>query len=152
MATQAIGSPWGQVAKWGLGLVALGAAVTLFGVGLRPGLAQTVPAPGSGNDIAVKARPSYSQDVQPIFNQYCVECHTGAQAPRGLRLSSYEGVMKGSQYGLMVYSGDPETSNLLVLLKRESHSQIWMPQGKPSLSPNRIRILENWIRNGAQNS
>ena len=152
MATQTMGSPWGQLAKWGLGLVAIGGAAALFGIGLRPGLAQPVAAPSYGSDVAVKASPSYALDVQPIFSQYCVECHAGAQAPRGLKLNSYEGVMKGSQFGLMVYPGDPETSNLLVLLKRESHAQIWMPLGKPSLSPNRIRILENWIRNGAQNN
>ncbi|MBI4301127.1 MAG: hypothetical protein HY664_00790 [Chloroflexi bacterium] len=107
-----------------------------------------VPQP----DIAVKGRPSYVQDIKPIFDQSCIRCHGPVDAHNGLRLDSYEGVMAGTLNGPIVYPGEPSLSNLLTLIKHESSPQIWMPYHQEELSPNRIRNIENWVKDGARDN
>lgn len=103
-------------------------------------------------DVPVVAKPSYARDIQPIFDQNCVTCHSAADAHNGLRLDSYEGVMKGTQYGPVVIPGDPELSNLRALIQHETDPSIWMPFHREQLSPHRIQNIINWIKNGAPNN
>ena len=103
-------------------------------------------------DVTVKAYPGFAKDIQPIFSQSCVACH-GSQTPyNGLSLDSYEGVMKGTQFGSVVVPGESAMSPLVGLIKHETDSKIWMPYHKEQLSPNRIKNIENWIRYGARNN
>ena len=63
---------------------------------------------------------SYSQDVKPVLDKYCLECHQVGGAgtlASGFDLSSFEGLMKGTNFGPMVIAGDSEGSNLLVLIE-----------------------------------
>ncbi len=118
-------------------IIAVAIALAIAGVFLVVG--------GVGNGT----KPSFAQDIQPILSEYCIECHGVAEANNGLRLDSYQGVMRGTQYGAIVYPGDPSLSNLLVLIKHESSPEIWMPYHRQQISPNKIQIIENWIENGA---
>lgn len=47
---------------------------------------------------------SYSRDVQPIFTEQCVACHSCYDAPCQLNLGSAEGVTRGASQ-LLVYDG-----------------------------------------------
>jgi mono/diheme cytochrome c family protein len=64
---------------------------------------------------AQKATMSYSEDIEPIFKGWCVECHQpggqGYDASR-LDLTTYQGLMTGTKFGPMVIPGDPDSSNL----------------------------------------
>lgn len=100
-------------------------------------------------DVPVVPRPSYTRDIQPIFNENCIICHGPQDAHNGLRLDSYEGVMKGTQYGPVVIPGDSSLSNLVAVLKHETDPSIWMPYHAEPLSPNRIKNIETWIDIGA---
>ena len=62
---------------------------------------------------------SFSQDVQPIINQHCVQCHQSGglgEIASGFDLTSYEGLMKGTRAGPMVIAGDIEGSRLSATL------------------------------------
>ena len=62
---------------------------------------------------------SFARDVKPTLDQYCLSCHKegGAGfAASGLDMSSYEGLMKGTNNGPMVIAGDSLGSNLIVLM------------------------------------
>lgn len=107
-----------------------------------------IPAP----DVMVKAFPSFTQDIQPIFKEFCVQCHGPQDARNGLRLDTYEGIMKGTQFGSIVVPGEPAMSPLLALIKHESDPKIWMPFHKEQLSPNRIKNIENWIKYKSPNN
>ena len=102
-------------------------------------------------DVAVKARPSFSRDILPIFLQDCLACHSAVDAHNGLRLDSYEGVMKGTQFGAVVEPGKPELSNLIAVVTRQTAPAIWMPYHGERLSPNKITNIKNWIASGARN-
>ncbi len=103
-----------------------------------------------------EAKVSYSQDVQPILDQNCVECHrTGGQGEvaSGLNLTSYEGLMKGTRNGPMIIPGDVEGSNLLVLIEGRADPSIRMPHGKNQpISKEDIQTIRTWIGQGAKNN
>lgn len=99
---------------------------------------------------------SFSQDVQPILDQHCIECHqadgAGAVAS-GFDMTSYEGLMKGTSFGPMVIAGDPEGSNVLVLMEGRADPSISMPHGQRDEVPGRdIETIRNWIEQGAENN
>ena len=99
---------------------------------------------------------SFSQDVQPIIDQHCVQCHEAGgvgEVTSGLNLTSYEGVMKGTDSGPMVIAGDVEGSNLLVLMEGRADPSISMPHGKNEPVPKKdIQIIRAWIGQGAENN
>ena len=99
---------------------------------------------------------SFSQDVQPIINQHCIQCHeSGGQGEvaSGLNLTSYENVMKGTNSGPMVIAGDVEGSNLLVLMEGRADPSISMPHGDNEPVPKKdIKTIRSWIGQGAKNN
>ena len=99
---------------------------------------------------------SFSQDVQPIIDQHCVQCHeTGGvgEVTSGLNLTSYEDVMRGTDSGPMVIAGDIEGSNLLVLMEGRADPSISMPHGQNESVPKKdIQIISTWIGQGAKNN
>lgn len=98
---------------------------------------------------------SYSADVKPLIDKYCVECHVpggeGAQAS-GFVADSYDAVMKGTKYGPVVVAGDPLSSSFYRLVAGKVDPSIQMPHGKEALSEQEIATIEGWIEQGANNN
>lgn len=101
---------------------------------------------------SVVAGPSYSRDIQPIFSAYCVRCHGSLVAENGLRLDSYENVMKGTKFGPVVVPKVSSVSTLMFVLDGTVSRQISMPQEDHRLTPNRIENVRYWIDAGAPNN
>ncbi len=98
------------------------------------------------------AAVSYASEIQPIFNRSCVNCHGGEDdgEPRleaGLNLTSYDGVLAGSEFGSVVEAGDIEGSILFEMVEAGE-----MPEEGDPLSPAEIELLRNWIVEGAENN
>lgn len=99
---------------------------------------------------------SFAKQVQPIFAQHCLECHDaggeGALAS-GLKLSSYENVLKGTKFGPVIKPGNSLSSTLVILVEGRANSAINMPHGdRPPLSKEQIQTLRQWIDQGAKNN
>jgi mono/diheme cytochrome c family protein len=103
-----------------------------------------------------EAKVSFSQDVQPILKQHCIECHQpggAGEIASGLNLTSYAGLMTGTRNGPMVIAGDVEGSNLLVLIEGRADASIKMPHGKNQMvAKEDIQTIRNWIGQGANNN
>ena len=98
---------------------------------------------------------SYKADIQPILQQYCVECHAeGGKGyeKSGLLLTSYEGVMKGTRFGSIIKPGDALSSTLIMLVEGRADPSIKMPHGKESLPKEKIELLKQWVKQGAKNN
>jgi hypothetical protein len=95
---------------------------------------------------------TYADDVDPIMQKHCVECHVagqqGAEAS-GLLIDSYESVMKGSRFGPVIVPGSAITSSLYILVSGKAKLTITMPHGKDPLSTEEIETIRVWIENGA---
>ena len=102
-----------------------------------------------------QTKMSFRDDVVPIFKGRCESCHQpggeGAQKS-GLDLTSYAGVMKGTKFGPMVIPGDPESSNLMLLLDWRASAELRMPHGKKQLSSCDRNDIRAWIREGAKDN
>ena len=117
---------------------------------------------GSGDGFAIGGangtlQPKFSSIQANIFTPICEQCHSGATAPRGLRLdaaNSYAllvGVASSEQPGLLrVDAHNP--SNSYIIQKLEGTPGIVgdrMPRFGPYLSPTTVDAIRQWINNGA---
>ena len=107
---------------------------------------------GGGGEQSV----SYSKDVKPVLDQYCIECHQAGgegTVASGFATDSYENLMKGTRNGPMVIAGDAEGSNLIVLMEGRADPSISMPHGKQDSVPKQqIQEIRKWIEQGAKNN
>jgi hypothetical protein len=98
---------------------------------------------------------SYKQDVFPILSENCLSCHkvggTGL-AKSGLNMETYEGLMKGTKLGPIVTAGSSVSSTLVLLIERQAHPSINMPKDKPPIAADQIKIIRQWIDQGAKNN
>jgi len=92
---------------------------------------------------------SYTNQIQPIFNANCTNCHVGGGAAT-LNLTSYDGVMSGGVSGLSIISGDNENSELYIRIILPEGTAGSMPPNDP-LSQEEINLIGDWINEGANN-
>jgi hypothetical protein len=99
---------------------------------------------------------SYSQQVKPIIDKNCLACHVEGGAgyeASGFSMATYDDLMKGTEFGPMIISGDSAGSNMIVLMEGRADPSISMPHG--SLDPIRqaeIETVRLWIDQGAKNN
>ena len=93
----------------------------------------------------------YETDIQPIFDNSCMPCHSGNSPSAGLNLTSYSNVIAGSNSGAVVIPGNYENSTLW----QEVNSGD-MPNniannnmGIPDLNASEIQLIAQWIEEGA---
>lgn len=91
----------------------------------------------------------YATHIQPVFNQHCVSCHGASRAENGLRLDSYDGVMKGTQFGRIVTPSQPGNSALVSVLRGTADPSIQMPHGGQRLTNQEVANIVLWIEAGA---
>jgi len=119
--------------------------------GLAPGkapagAAATAPPPRPG-----PGEPVTWIHVAPLFLQRCAKCHSEngvmGPPPEGYRLSSYEAAISPADR-VRIVPGNPGASE--VVRRVRGLSQPRMPfDGPPWLAEDDIRLLEEWIRQGA---
>ncbi len=95
-----------------------------------------------------KSVPGYD-DVKMILEDNCIMCHTGPKAPKGLRLDSIENLLKGSESRPVVEPRNPENSELVRRVRGVSTPRMPL-SGPPWLEESEMRLIEDWIRNGAE--
>jgi mono/diheme cytochrome c family protein len=125
--------------------------MTVIAAGL--GLAGAAISPPVRNVCAQQTHMSYAEDVAPIFRGWCVSCHQpGGQGynASGLDLTTYQGLMKGTSFGPMVIAGQPDSSNLVVLV--EGRAKLQMPYGHKPLPDCLRQNIWTWIFEGAKNN
>ena len=102
-----------------------------------------------------QSKKSFKEDVMPIFVGRCVSCHQpGGEgfAKSGLDLTTSAGVLTGTKFGPMVIPGDPESSNLRLLLDWRASTELRMPHGMKQLNSCDRNDIRAWIREGAKDN
>ena len=133
------------------------------GLGLHPGRGRSSAAragspaarleaqapPTSGRQAARGQAPiDFARDIQPIFKQYCAECHGPAKARARLRLHTPELILKGGLSGPPVTPGKSDDSLLMRrVLGLDGEDQ--MPLDGDPLPEAAIARLRAWIDQGA---
>ena len=98
---------------------------------------------------------SYQKEVLPILKANCFECHTpggiGYEKSK-LDMSTYDTLMKGTQFGPVVKPGDSLTSVLVMLIENRADSTIHMPYQRNLMSQPNIDTIKTWVTQGAKNN
>ncbi len=95
--------------------------------------------------------PSYTNDVRPILNKYCVECHQGNKSKAAVNLESYESLMKGSKKGRKTVVPDqPDKSRLVMSVEGKSGHKMPPKKASAQPTPKEIAVLRAWVEGGAK--
>lgn len=102
--------------------------------------------PSSSNGNTLPDTVKYG-DVSPIFAANCsaANCH-GSSPQLGLSLTSYNGILAGSNNGPVVVSGNSTASELYKRVTGVSTPQ--MPFNTSPLSTADQELIKNWIDDG----
>ncbi len=113
---------------------------------------------GGGSLPAVGQPVDYESHIKPIFAQRCLECHGEPYVKNGrtinpkagLRLDSYELIMKGTLDGPVVLPKNIAESTLYILVNPEEadDTEIMPPKGD-TLAAEQIDAIKRWILEGA---
>jgi len=128
----------------------LGMNATGLGSALTTGtsvVSATEPGTAVAGNTTASVIYSYALDVQPIFNNNCINCHP---PERSLNLSSYANLMAGGQSGAVVVPGNSAGS--IIVQRLEGTIMPQMPYLLPPLPPATIQIIKDWIDDGALNN
>ena len=126
------------------GWVAAVSGAVLAGFGAAPSPARVTSTPQPAAEV------SFADEVLPIFQNRCAECHGGAdeagkiRIEASLNLLSREGVLAGSEFGSVIEPGDAEGSYLLELIVEGE-----MPEEGDPVPEAEIEIIRVWIQEGA---
>jgi hypothetical protein len=99
----------------------------------------------AGRSSAADA-PSYTRDVKPFVEKYCLECHGGKETKKGIDVSSVATMLKGRN---IVVPGSPERSRFVLTMTGGGKQ---MPPRKYGKTPTKdeIAMIKTWIAAGAK--
>lgn len=139
-------------------LILMLSSITACGAGSGEGLnEQGLPITDDNGNEPMPA-VTLAELQEEIFGEICAACHTGANAPRGLRLDSVD-----NAYAYLVNQAADEVPELMrvnpgnpddsyIIHKLEGAANIvggQMPLGGPYLTQAQINKVRAWITNGA---
>lgn len=100
--------------------------------------------------VVTEETPLFEAAVVPVLDKYCFSCHNERKSKGELVMTTAEGRRQGGENGDLWRAGDPEGSLLLQrLLLPPDHDDHMPPEGKQQPSAAEIRLIEAWIRAGA---
>jgi mono/diheme cytochrome c family protein/DNA-binding beta-propeller fold protein YncE len=98
---------------------------------------------------AAPAKPSYYKDIRPIFAQHCNGCHQPAKPGGSFVMTSYSDLFKrGEREKAGIVAGKPAASYLLEQVTPHD-GEAEMPKGRDPLKPAEIKLITDWIAQGA---
>lgn len=95
----------------------------------------------------VTGNVSFTNQVLPVLQTYCVECHGGVRTREGLNLTSYDGLMFGSFNGVVLIPSNANESLLVQLIQQGE-----MPPRGAAPSNEELQVIIDWINQGAINN
>ena len=100
--------------------------------------------------MITQKRFMYRDEIAPILENKCYNCHSATKKKGGLRLDLEDFIKEGGKNGAIFTAGNPEKSNLFTaLILPEDDDKHMPPKGKPQLTEQEIATIHYWIKNGA---
>src|SRR5690606_33893916 len=102
--------------------------------------------PLAGRAAGEAAKVTFADDVLPILEAKCVNCHNTDEAKGGLDLASYGAALTGGSGGAVVVSEDPKASRLYTLAAH-TEEPIMPPRGTKATDAE-LKVISDWIAGG----
>ena len=93
------------------------------------------------------ASVSYHSEIVPILKRSCQGCHHPGDPSGGLIVTTYADLTHGGMDGEAITPGNPDESLLVELISGDEPA---MPQNMEPLSPAEVKLIRDWILQGAQ--
>lgn len=100
--------------------------------------------------IAFPEEVDFQRDIQPILESHCLRCHNGGKARGGLRMETYEQMMKGGDTAAAIVPGDSLASELLIRIHLRPIDEGVMPDEGRALESMEVAKLNAWVKAGAK--
>ncbi len=104
----------------------------------------------TGSLQAAEAQIDYQKQIAPLFRKYCESCHSVDDPEGKLVIDSYQGLLKGGKHGPAILPGDSNSSRLIRMIKGEAKPLMPPEDSGEKLTPQEIKLLEEWISQGAK--
>jgi len=91
---------------------------------------------------------NYTKDVLPIFEKYCIACHTADEAQGGLVMQSFTDLMRGGETGPAITAGVPSSSRLFLMASGQLEP-VMPPDDAQGPNEEELATLAAWIEQGA---
>lgn len=127
--------------KKSIGIAGLCLAVTPYLIWASPLVAQ---------EPAAKA-VDFTKDVMPILKADCISCHGKKSPAANLDFSTYESTMKGGVNKNLIVKNKSANSLLVKRIIPNGQAPI-MPVGAKPLTAAKIKLIRDWIDQGAKKS
>jgi WD40 repeat protein len=125
--------------------------------GLRPGLLPRALSAlsfvgsvmlllGGSGSVSAQEKITFTDHVLPLVEQHCAKCHNPDKKKGDLDLTSYSGALKGGGSGVVVVSGNPDSSKIIKALTHAEEPT--MPPNKPPLPEKELVVFKKWIAGG----
>ncbi len=88
--------------------------------------------------------------AQRILTEKCTSCHGNAEAAAGLRLDTWEHLIRGSSHGEAVIPFSPDDSRLIAMATKLAGGPHPAELGGPALTGDEAGTLRRWILDGAR--
>lgn len=103
------------------------------------------------------AAVSFEKEILPFFKERCLDCHQATRIENGkekkpkadLRLDAPWAIMKGGENGSVLTPKDSSKSSLYEVVTLPSDDDLHMPPKGDPLTPEQIKLLKQWIDEGA---
>ncbi len=96
----------------------------------------------------------YTRQIAPLWDSYCVDCHSADDADGEFALDTFAALMKGGEEGAAIVAGKADESLLVKFLEGRSGrggKNEFMPPGKrEKLKAEKIALIKAWINAGAK--
>lgn len=99
---------------------------------------------GDSNGRADDA-PDFATQIAPLLERHCLQCHSAGIDKGDLSMATPEQLLEGQ----LIIPGDANSSYLVELITSYDGEPAEMPKGQPSLSPQSVAMIRNWIDAGA---
>jgi len=96
--------------------------------------------------LVAQEKITFTDHVLPLVEQHCAKCHNPDKKKGDLDLTSHAGVLKGGGTGLVVVSGNVDSSKLIKSLTHAEEPN--MPPNKPPLPEKELAVFKKWIAGG----
>ncbi|MFT3880473.1 MAG: DUF1549 domain-containing protein [Gemmatales bacterium] len=91
----------------------------------------------------------FTQQIAPLFQKHCYQCHGPEKQKNGLRLDQREAALKGGDLGQAIVPGQSSKSPLYRYVAGLEPDSIMPPKG-PRLTKEEVALLRSWIDEGAK--
>jgi ankyrin repeat protein len=143
---------WLSAAATSWGALALTQVVPVGPASGRPDAAQQPPTAPMPKQVQ---RVDFAQQIKPLLERSCVDCHSG-EKPRSLfRLDDRDAILKGGASGeAAIVPGHIEKSRLIDYVSGKAPESEMPPRAVrerfPALNPDEVTLLRTWINQGAE--